>query len=184
MSQMKRMDFFCKNCLTLFVSGREKNAHFRAHYVFWPKIFLRPKHWKLGKTIKTVVSAKLPKTKNDTLFEKVFFFDMGEKWGFTNCVFEKLCSSESTSFIVFSAKHSSCNKTVGWNKQKIMNNCGLFLSMAKRCFFVFFQVLMLLWFVFCGFGRVAKVLKMLFLFSQCFGFLWGGLFLSIWVSKV
>ena len=23
-----------KNCLTLFVSGREKNAHFRAHYLF------------------------------------------------------------------------------------------------------------------------------------------------------
>ena len=28
---------------------------------------------------------------------------MGEKLGFTNCVFEKLCSSESTIFIVFSA---------------------------------------------------------------------------------
>ena len=31
---------FSKNCLTLFVSGREKNAHFRAHYLFWPKFFL------------------------------------------------------------------------------------------------------------------------------------------------
>ena len=30
--------------------------------------------------------------------------------GFTNCDFEKLCSSENTSFIVFSAKHSSCTK--------------------------------------------------------------------------
>ena len=35
----KKMDF-SKNCLTLFVSGREKNAHFRAHYLFWPKFFL------------------------------------------------------------------------------------------------------------------------------------------------
>ena len=31
---------FCKNCLTLFVSGREKSAHFRAHYLFRPKFFL------------------------------------------------------------------------------------------------------------------------------------------------
>ena len=28
---------------------------------------------------------------------------MGEKVGFTNCVFEKLCFTENTSFIVFSA---------------------------------------------------------------------------------
>ena len=27
---------------------------------------------------------------------------MGEKVGFTNCVFEKLCSSENTIFIAFS----------------------------------------------------------------------------------
>ena len=45
-----------------------------------------------------------------TLFEKGVFFDMGEKVGFTNCVFEKLCSSENTNFIVLSAKHSSCKK--------------------------------------------------------------------------
>ena len=32
---------FSTNCLTLFVSGRDtKNAHLRAHYLFWPKIFL------------------------------------------------------------------------------------------------------------------------------------------------
>ena len=30
---------FSKTCLILFVSGREKNAHFRAHYLFLPKIF-------------------------------------------------------------------------------------------------------------------------------------------------
>ena len=34
---------------------------------------------------------------------------MGEKVGFTNCVFEKLCFSENTIFIVFSEKNSSCN---------------------------------------------------------------------------
>ena len=47
---------FSKNCLTLFVSGREKNAHFRAHYLFWPKFFFGPKQCKPGKTIKIVVS--------------------------------------------------------------------------------------------------------------------------------
>ena len=45
-----------------------------------------------------------------TPFFKMVFFDMGEKVGFTNCVIEKLCSSENTIFIVLSAKHSSCNK--------------------------------------------------------------------------
>ena len=45
---------------------------------------------------------------------------MGEKVGFTNCVFEKVCFSENTIFIVFSAKHSfSKTKIVWWKKQKI-----------------------------------------------------------------
>ena len=41
-SKMRKIKkgMFCKNCLTLFVSGREKNTHFRAHYLFWPNIFL------------------------------------------------------------------------------------------------------------------------------------------------
>ena len=33
---------------------------------------------------------------------KKVFCDMGEKVGFTNCVFEKLCFAENTIFIVFS----------------------------------------------------------------------------------
>ena len=46
-------------------------------------------------------------------FGKRCFFDMVEKVGFTNCVFEKLCFPENTIFIVFSAKHSfSKTKTV------------------------------------------------------------------------
>ena len=55
-------------------------------------------------------SGNCPKPRMTRFFLKKVFFDMGEKLGFTNCVFEKLCSSENTSFIVFSAKHSSCNK--------------------------------------------------------------------------
>ena len=52
-----------------------------------------------------------------------------------------------------------------------MKNSGLFLNMAKWCFFglFFFEVLMVLWFVFCVSGIVAKVLKML-VFPSCFGF--------------
>ena len=75
------------------------------------------------------------------------FFGLGEKVFFTDCVFEKLCFSENIICVVFSAKHSSCNKSLGC-KQKYEN--GLFLSMAKRCFFnvFFFLVLMFLWFVF------------------------------------
>ena len=45
---------------------------------------------------------------------------MVEKLGFTNCVFEKLCFTENTIFIVFSAKQSfSEAKMVCWEKQKI-----------------------------------------------------------------
>ena len=51
---------FCKHCLTLFVSGREKNAHFRAHYLFWPSFF-GPKQCKAGNTIKIGVSAEIAK---------------------------------------------------------------------------------------------------------------------------
>ena len=67
------------------------------------------------------------------------FFDMGEKVGFTNCVFEKLCFPENTIFIVFSAKHSfSKTKTVCGKNRKFMKNSGLFLNMANGVFWVWF----------------------------------------------
>ena len=50
-------------------------------------------------------SGNCPTTKMTFFFQKGFF-DMGEKVGFTKCIFEKLCSSK---IVVFS-KHSSCNK--------------------------------------------------------------------------
>ena len=65
-----------------------------------------------------------------------------------------------------------------------MKNSGLFLNMAKWCFCLFFEVLMVLWFCFRVSGIVATVLKMLVFFSQFFGLLCGGLFLFIWVWKV
>ena len=64
---------------------------------------------------------------------------MGEKVGFTNRVFEKLCFPENTIFIVFSAKHSfSKTKTVCWKNRKFMKNSGLFLNMANGDFWVWF----------------------------------------------
>ena len=46
MRKMKKW-IFSRNRLRRFVSGREeKNAHFRARYLFWPKVF-----W--SKTVKT-----------------------------------------------------------------------------------------------------------------------------------
>ena len=66
---------------------------------------------------------------------------------FTNRVFEKLCSSENTIFIVLSAKHNNCCKKHMLKNRKCMTDRGLFLNMAKRCF-VFFEVLVVLWFVF------------------------------------
>ena len=112
---------------------------------------------------------------------KKVFFDMGEKVGFTNCVFEKL-SSENTIFIVFSENTAVAIQKLYVNKNRqFMRNGGLFLNMTKRCFCVFLQALMLLWFVFCLSGKVARVLNLL-VFPN-FGTLWGGLFLFIWVGR-
>ena len=67
-----------------------------------------------------MVSAEIAQKQKWHLFLEKVFFDIGEKVGFTNCVFEKLCFPENTIFIVFSAKHSfSKTKTVCWKKQKI-----------------------------------------------------------------
>ena len=68
-----------------------KNAHFRARYLFWPKFFLGPNQCKPGNTTEIVVSAQISQNQKWHLFLKKVFFDMVEKVGFTNFVFEKLC---------------------------------------------------------------------------------------------
>ena len=50
---------FSKNCLTLFVSGREKKRAFSCTLSVLAKIFFGPKQCKPGKTIKIVVSAEI-----------------------------------------------------------------------------------------------------------------------------
>ena len=57
-----------------------------------------------------------------------------------------------------------------------MTICGLFLSMVKRCFCLFFSVFILLWFVFGVSGKVATVVK-LFVFPSVGGFV--GLFILV-----
>ena len=81
-----------------FLAAGKHNSYF----------FPGPKQCKAGNTIKIGVSAEIAKkqkkkSENDTFFWKKVFFDMVEKVGFTNCVFEKLCFPENTIFIVFSA---------------------------------------------------------------------------------
>ena len=102
--------------------------------------------------------------------------------GCTNCVVEKLCFSENTIFMVFSENTAVAIQNLYVEKnRKFMKNCGLFLNMVK-CFWLVFLGFLVLWLVFCVFGNVAKVLKMFF--PSFFEFLWGGLFLLIWVWKV
>ena len=125
-----------------------------------------------------MVSAEIAQNQKWHLFFEKGVFWHGWKVGFTNCVLES-CVFWNTIFIVFSAKHSfSKTKTVCWKKQKIYENIGLFLNMAKWCFGgLSFEVLMLLWFVFGVSGIVPEVLEMRVF--QFWGLLWGGLFLFI-----
>ena len=133
------MDFQQKLADTICVRKGEKNAHFRAHYLFWPKHFLGPNSVNLENYKNSGFSGNCPKAKMTPFFGKRCFFDMGEKVGFTNCVFEKLCFSENTIFIVFSAKHSfSKQKLYVEKNRKFMKNSGLFLSMANGVIWVWF----------------------------------------------
>ena len=117
MRKMKKW-IFSKNCLTLFVSGRRK-THFRAHYLFRPKNFL-PTTVKTRSNYKNSgFSGNCPKPKMTSFMEKGVF-GMGEKVFFLLIVFLKRCVSRKRYFIVFSAKHSSCNKKdVCWKRTEI-----------------------------------------------------------------
>ena len=82
--------------------------HIRAHDLFWPKMF-----WAKPATTKKNKNSGLDGIASKQkwhFFEKKKGFGMGEKEGFTSCVFEKLCSAENTICIVFPARHSSCSK--------------------------------------------------------------------------
>ena len=103
---------------------------------------------------------------------------MGEKVGFTNCVFEKVCFSENTIFIVFSAKHSfSKTKIVWWKKtENLWKIVGCFWTW-KIVFLVFFFLRL---YTYCGlflcvYHKSAKNAC----FPQFFGFCLGWLLLLL-----
>ena len=129
------MEFWQKLPDTICVRKGEKTRIF-VHTIcfgqnfFWTKTVQTRKHYK-----NRGFSGNCPKPKMTPFLLKKVFFDMVEKVGFTNCVFEKLGLSENTISIVFSAKHSfSKTKTVCWKNRNFMENSGLFLNMAKWCF--------------------------------------------------
>ena len=140
MWKIKENGFLAKIAWHYLCQGGRKNAHFRCNYLFWPKFF-----W-----TKTVQSRKqyknrgfngnCKKAKMTPFFGKGCFFDMVEKVGFTNCVFEKLCFPENTIFSVLSAKHSfSKTKTVCWKKtENLWKIVGCFWTWQNGVFWVCF----------------------------------------------
>ena len=72
---------FSKNCLTLFVSGREKKRAFSCTLSVLAKNLFGPKQCKSGKTIKIVVSAEIAQNQKWHLFfEKGVFLTWVKKW--------------------------------------------------------------------------------------------------------
>ena len=173
-----------KNGFLAKLSGREKNAHFRAHYLFWPKFFWTKtvqsrKHYK-----NRGFNGNCKKAKMTPFFGKGCFLTWLKKWVLLtvflkSCVFLKtlfwLCFQQNT---VFQKQKLYVEKTE--NLWKIV---GCFWTCQNGVF----------WFVFWGFnikrflfgvsGIVSKVLKML-VFPSFGGFFWGGSLLFIWVWKV
>ena len=173
-NQKKRIS--SKNWLTPFVSRREKKSAFSYTLSVLAKMFFfGPKQCNAGNTIKIGGSAEIArkKTKWHLFWEKRCFFDMVEKVGFTNCVFEKLWFPENTIFIVFSAKHSfSKTKTVYWKEQKIYEKLWVVFEHGKVVFLgLFFEVSIFKRFVFGVSGIVSKVLKVLVCFPIFWAFL-------------
>ena len=187
MWKIKKNGFFAKiGWHYLCQEGRKKRAIFVHTICFGQKIFLGPKQCKPGKTIKIVVSAEIAQKQKWHLFLEKGVFDMGEKVGFTNCVFEKLCFPENTIFIVFSAKHSiSKTKTVCWKKtENLWQIVGCFwtwqmVSFGFGFFWGFNIKKVCFWCVWHCFKSVKNAC-----FAQFWGLFWGGLLLFIWVWKV
>ena len=112
---------FSKNSLTLF----------------WPKCFFGPKQCKTGNTIKIGVSTEIAKkNKNDTFFWKRVFLTWLKKWVLLT-VFLKSCVFLKTLFLLCFQQNTVFQKQELYveKNRKFIKNCGLFLNMAKWCFF-------------------------------------------------
>ena len=90
---------FSKNCLTVFVSGREKKRAFSLQLSVLAKISFGPKQCKAGNTIKIGVSAEIAKKQKWHLFfEKGVFWHGWKKWVLLT-VFLKSCVFLKTLFV-------------------------------------------------------------------------------------
>ena len=78
----KKNGFLAKIAWHYLCQEGRKNAHFRAHYLFWPKCFFGPKQCKSRKTIKIVVSAEIVQNQKWHLFFGKGVFWHGWKSGF------------------------------------------------------------------------------------------------------
>ena len=119
-----------------------------------------------------MVSAEIAQNQKWHLFfEKVGIFDMGEKVGFTNCVFEKLCFFfwKHYFYSVFSKAQQLQIKNVCWKTEKLWKIVGCFWTWHKGVFVCFFSGFNVIVVCFCVSGKVARVLKMISFFPSFFG---------------
>ena len=130
---------FSKKAWHYLCQEGRKNAHFRAHYLFWPKFFWTRtvqsrKHYK-----NRGFSGNCKKQKWHLFLEKRCFLTLLKKWVLLT-VFLKGCVSWKHYFYsVFSKSQLFKNKSCMLKKnRKFMKNSGLFLNMAKWCFWVCF----------------------------------------------
>ena len=138
---------FFKNCLTLFVSGREKNAHFRAHYLFWPNFFTKTdrttKHYK-----NRAFSGKCPKPKMTPFFWKRCFSIWSKNWVLL------IVFCKAVFFLVF---FGGFKGQVRWPKgppHLALNPPYLFCLFCFVLFFLFVCFLLFIFFWYLFFGRV------------------------------
>ena len=127
---------FSKNCLTLFVSGRENKTRIFVHTICFGQNFFGPKQCKPGKTIKIVVSAEIAQNQKWHLFfENGVFWHGWKRWVLLT-VFLKSCALLKTLFLECFQQSTAFQKQK-WYVEKTENlwkNSGLFLNMAKWCF--------------------------------------------------
>ena len=181
MWKIKNGFFSCKNCLTLFVSGREEKRAFSCTLsVLAKKTFLAQNSVNQKKTIKIVVSAEIAQNQKWHLFlEKGVFLTWVKKWVLLT-VFLKSCVLLKTRFysVIRNTAFQKQNMYVEQNRNFMKNSGLFFLTWHNGAFQVsFFEALMLLWCLFGVSGIVPKVLKVLcFFFPSFWGFCGVGYF--------
>ena len=146
MWKIKQRDFF-KNCLTLFVSGREKKRAFSCTICFG-QTFFWPKQIEPRNAIKRGVSAEIAQNQKWHLFLEKLFLIWSKNWVLLivflkSCVFLFFClfCFFFVFFLVFFWGGGGCKGQVRWPKKtkKRSTSLGPKPSLFSFfCFFVFF----------------------------------------------